>query len=177
MLPDFFLFCFHVFIMLLFGVPHAHPKYWHVNNVPTAIIHRVKKNATFCYLAHIVQFFARQPALLTFQYVQRTFLILFACYCYLSALLFSIQLFVLSLLLIFFYLFSEFFSRGGFCCCFFWYCVLRFVICSNACFSAVISCFITDKILHITLTNNMPLRCRCSSKHNRPQNWTPDIKS
>lgn len=36
-------------------------------------------------------------------------------------------------------------------------------ICLNGCFSAVISCFITDKILHLTLTNNMPLRCRCSS--------------
>lgn len=52
-----------------------------------------------------------------------------------------------------------------------------FVVCLNGCFNAVISCFITDKILHLTLTNNMPLRCRCSSLHNRPQNWTAQNKS
>lgn len=54
----------------------------------------------------------------------------------------------------------------------------RIVIRLNGCFNAVISCFITDKILHLTLTNNMPLWCRwLSSVHNQPQNWTARNKS
>lgn len=57
----FFLFCFHVFVMLLFGVPHAHPKYWHVNNVPTAIIHRVKKTRLFVILRILFSFSLGSP--------------------------------------------------------------------------------------------------------------------
>lgn len=145
---------------------HMHPKYWHVNNVPSAqheptknecsIFSRILRAHTHCSL------FNWQPRVFwhsnTYTWLNG-FLIFFAYYyCCLSGLLFqSSYLFFGSAVMVSLLLQCS---------------VVRFFlmmfsldspICLNGCFNAVISCFITDKILHLTLTNNMPLRCRCSS--------------
>lgn len=121
---------------------------------------------TYCSL------FNWQPSLLTIQYVNGfwyfSLIIIVVC----QVLYFNPVICSLASVLLLYYFFHNrplFHSLDVFGSCslsltlflsafiFFW-----FAIYVNGCFNAVISCFITDKILHLTLTNNMPLRCRCS---------------
>lgn len=111
------------------------------------------RNVAFCYFPHIhiVHFFILNPVFWhsntyeRFWYFFTRLLLLFVSPLFQSSyLLFWCNAFFL----------AHFWIR--LCVC------VWIVICLNGCFNAVISCFITDKILHLTLTNNMPLWCRCS---------------
>lgn len=158
MLPDFF----PSFASLRhFPFHHMHPK----NTDMWTMCHRQnmneKKMLFLLFWTHIVRIFfwtGNNPGLLTFQYVPYSgwtgfdifrLLLLFVSPLFQSSYLFFFSCSCCNVVDIFSLVLCNFF--------FFW-----FVICLNGCFNAVISCFITDKILHLTLTNNMPLRCRCS---------------